>query len=127
MSLYSHAERAKSFKSDSRYPPLSAMRSSDPTRESQQNSSEEKEARDQAPDPDVEARKDFWSMVGNYMCRNMLLQEHNFTVPKNDFPVPLHHTDPLRQTKTTNDVLHEATFEDFWNLEGDKTLYEFEP
>ena len=44
--------------------------------------------------------------------------------PKGDFPVPLHHTDRHRQTKTSNDVLHEATYEDSWNFDGDKTLYE---
>ena len=45
----------------------------------------------------------------------MLLRE------RNAFPIPLNCIDVQRQTKTSIDVLHEATNDDKWNI-GDKSL-----
>ena len=44
----------------------------------------------------------------------------------NAFPIPLNYIDVQRQTKTSIDVLHEATIDDNWNI-GDKSLTLSEP
>ena len=41
-----------------------------------------------------------------------------------DFPRPLKYIDVNRQTKTSIDVLHEATIDDYWNFDGDNSLSE---
>ena len=52
-------------------------------RESQQRSSEDKdEAR--YPNPDVEARQDFWSFIGDYIYRNHVAPRRKLYVPKDD-------------------------------------------
>ena len=57
-------------------------------RQSQQNSSEEKEeARD--ADPDIEARQEFWKIMGDYIQRNHVAPRTESYVPKEDFPIPL--------------------------------------
>ena len=84
-------------------------------------SSEEKhEARD--PDPDVDARQDFWSVMGNYMYRNPLAPRTKLYVPKDGFPIPLNHIDVQRQTKTSIDVFNQATIDDYGNVDGEKSL-----
>ena len=89
----------------------------------QQKSSEEGEARDSRPD--VEARQDFWSIfVGDYICRNHVAPTTKLFVPEDDFPILLNHVDIQRQTKTSIDVLQEATIDDNWNTDGDKSLSE---
>ena len=95
----------------------------DPTRESQQHSSEEQEeARD--PDPDVEARQHFWSILGNYIFRNHVASRTKLYVPKDDFPIPLNYIDVQRHTKTCINVVHKATIDDYRNLDGAKSLSE---
>ena len=42
--------------------------------------------------------------------------------PQDAFPIPL--IDVQRQNKTCNDVLHEATIDDYWNVDGNKSLSE---
>ena len=60
-------------------------------RESQQQSSEDKEeARD--PDQDVE---DFRRIMGNYMSRNLVAPRKTL-VPKDDFPIHLNYIDVQR-------------------------------
>ena len=41
-----------------------------------------------------------------------------------DFPIPQNYIDVWRQAKTRIDVLHEATIDDNWNTDGDKSLSE---
>ena len=43
---------------------------------------------------------------------------------KDDFPIPLNYFDVQRQTKTSIDVLHEATIDDYWKIDGDRSLSE---
>ena len=54
----------------------------------------------------------------------MLLQERNSTFPKDDFPIRLSCIDVQRQTQTSIDVFREATIDDYWNIDGDKSLSE---
>ena len=43
-------------------------------------------------------------------------------VPRNVFPIPQNYTDVQKQTKTSLDVLQEATIGDYWNVGGDMSL-----
>ena len=88
----------------------------------QQTSSEEGETRD--PSPDLEARQDAWSIVGNYICRNRVAPRTKLDVPKDDFPTLQYYIDVQRQSKTSIVVLHEATIDDFWNVDGYNSLSE---
>ena len=54
------------------------------------------------------------------MYRNHVAPRTKLYVPKDDFPVPLHYIDVQRQTKTSLDVLQEATIDDYCNMDGDK-------
>ena len=43
-------------------------------------------------------------------------------VPKHDFPILLNFIDVQRQTETSLDVLHDVTVDDYWNMDGDKSI-----
>ena len=43
-----------------------------------------------------------------------------FHVPSDDSRIPMNYIDVQRQTKTSIDVLQEATSDDYWNMDGDK-------
>ena len=61
------------------------------------SSEEEGEARD--PSPNVEARQDFWSIMGDDVYRNHVAPGTKLYVPTDDFPVPLNHIDVQRDTQ----------------------------
>ena len=75
------------------------------------------------PDPDVEVRQAFLSIMRNCIFRNHFVPRKLY-VPKNGFPTALNYIDVLRQTKTSIDVFHEATIDDYWNIDGNKFLFE---
>ena len=120
MNLYSHAKRPKSCKMGSRYLPLSTKREATPRGNLSKIPSEQKEeARD--PDPDVEARQDLGNIMGNYIFTESCCSHNKTLSSKGRFPIPLNYIDVQRQTKTSMDVLHETTFDDYWNIGGDKS------
>ena len=92
----------------------------DRVRESPQTSSEEKED----PDPVVEAPRDFWSVMEDYKNRDHVAPRTKLHVPKDDFPIPLNYLDVQRETKTSIDVVYEATIDGSWNFLGDRSLSE---
>ena len=49
----------------------------------EQSSEEEGEVLDRSPD--LEARQDFWSIMGDYICRNHVAPRTKLHVPKDDF------------------------------------------
>ena len=59
-------------------------------RETQQTSAEEKEGA-QDPDPDVEVRQDFWSIMGDDIYWNHVAPRTKLCVPKDDFPIQLYY------------------------------------
>ena len=61
------------------------------------------------PDPDVEGRQDFWSILGVYIIRNHVTPRTKLYVAEDDFFEPLNYIDVQRQTKTSIDVLHETS------------------
>ena len=119
--MYSHAGRTKYCKKDRRQSTTVYKAEGDVLRESQQHSSEkQEEARD--PDPGVEAQQDFCNIVGNHTCRNHSAPRTKLFGPKDDLPILLNYIDFQRQAKISIDVLHEATIDDYWNVDGDKSL-----
>ena len=60
--------------------------------------------------------------MGNDSFRNHADPRTKLFAPKDDFPTPLNYIDVQRQMKTSIDVLHEATIDDCWNDDGDKSL-----
>ena len=90
--------------------------------ESQQHSSEKKRR-----SPGSRSRRrsstSFLEQTGR-THRNHVAPTTTLCVPKDDFPIPLNCIDVQRQTKTGIDVLHEATIDDYWNIDGDKSLSE---
>ena len=71
--------------------------------------------------------RNFWNTYfGNSLHSKsweQLSKDEN-SVPMDDFPRPLKYIDVNRQTKTSIDVLHEATIDDYWNFDGDNSLSE---
>ena len=98
MNLHRHTGRAKSCMRDRRYLPAIFKAVGDFLRETQHNSSEgRQEARN--PDSDVEARQDFWSIVGDYIHLNHVAPRTKLCVPKDGFPIPLNYMNVQRHKK----------------------------
>ena len=90
--------------------------------EFQEHSSEENEEASD-PNPCVEGRQDVWSIMRDYMYRNHVAPRTKLCVPKDGFPIPLNYIDVQRQTKTSIDVLHEATIHDYWNIDRQVSVW----
>ena len=57
---------------------------------------------------DAEARADFWSIQGDFICRHHVEPRVQLYVPKEEtFPIPLKYIDVTRTTHTNLDVLQE--------------------
>ena len=71
------------------------------------------------------ARKDVWSIEGNYICRYQVEQRAKLHVAREEsFPMPLRHIDVIRRTHATLDVEQESRTDDHWNVDGDRNLSE---
>ena len=76
--------------------------------ESERKASEE-EGDARGPSPDVEARQDVTSILGDYLYRTHVAPRTKLFVPKDDLPIPMNYIDVQRRAKTNLDVLHEAS------------------
>ena len=92
-------------------------------RESQQTFSEEREEA-RGPGPDVEPRQDFCSIMEDYTDRNQVESSTKIYVLEDDFPILLNYIDVHRQVITSIDLLQDATIDNYWNVDGDKSLSE---
>ena len=73
---------------------------------------------------DSEARRDFWSIQGDFICRHHKEPRVRLHVPKEEtFPTPLKYTDVTRATYTNLDVLQEKHKDDYWNAEANRTKF----
>ena len=99
MNIFSHVGRAKYCKKDSCYPSLCTKREATSGKHFQETCSEEEgEARD--PSPDLEARQDSVSIMGDYIYRNHVAPRTRLSVPKDDFPIPQNCIDIQRNKNT---------------------------
>ena len=74
--------------------------------------------------PDAgEAINDFWSMSGNFICRNHVEPRVKLCSPREEsFPILLKCIDVTRTTDTCKDVMLEKNIDDNWNVDGDREL-----
>ena len=97
MNLYSHAGRAKSFKKDSRYPPLCTKRCAT----SCENLSNLLQNRKEKPEIQISKLEKISAVLGEITCIGIMLLQGRNSFPKDDFPIPLNYLDDQRQTKTS--------------------------
>ena len=72
---------------------------------------------------DAEARKDFWSIQGDFIYRHHIEPRGQLQVPKEEtFPVPLKYIEVTRTTYTNLDVLQEERADDNWNVDVNRSL-----
>ena len=77
--------------------------------------------------PDAgEARKDFWSMSGNFIYRHHVEPRVKLHSPREEsFPIPLKYIDVSRTTRTNLDVMQERRIDDYWNIDGSRDLSDY--
>ena len=72
---------------------------------------------------DAEARKDFWSVQGDFICCHHNEPRVQLYVPKEEtFPIPLKYIDVTRATETNLDVMQEKRIDDYWNVAANRSL-----
>ena len=72
---------------------------------------------------DAEARKDFWSIQGDFTDRHHSEPRAQLCVLKEEtFPIPLKYIDVTRATYTNLDVLQEKRIDDYWNVDANRSL-----
>ena len=76
--------------------------------------------------PDAgEAINDFWSMSGNFKYRHHVEPRVKLFSPREEsFPIPLKYIDVSRTTRTNLDVKQEKRFDDYWNIDGSRDLFD---
>ena len=95
---------------------------SEDLREELQGNSERSQPTDETKD-DAEARKDFWSMEGDFIHRHHAEPRVQLYVPKEESsPIPLKFFDVTRTTHTSLDVLQEKRINDHRIVDVDRTL-----
>ena len=72
---------------------------------------------------DAEARKDFWSIQGDFIDRHHIEPRVQFHVPREEsLPFPLKYIDVIRSTHTDLDVAQEKRMDDYLNVDGNRNL-----
>ena len=72
---------------------------------------------------DSEAKNDFWSITGDFICRHHVEPRVKLYVPREEsFPILLKYIDVTRNTHTSLDVLLEKHIDDCWNVDGEREL-----
>ena len=75
---------------------------------------------------DAEARKDFWSIQGDFIYRHHVEPRVQLFVPKEEtYPTPLKYVDVTRDTHTNLDALQEKRIKDNWNVDAWTGLTKF--
>ena len=77
---------------------------------------------DSCPDAG-EARNDFLSMSGNFICSHHVEPRVKLYSPREEsFPIPLKYIHVFRTTHTNLDVMQESRIDDCWNIDGSRDL-----
>ena len=75
------------------------------------------------PTDDAEARADFWSIQGDFVCCHHNEPRVQLCVPKGEaFPIPLKYIDVTRSTHTILGVLQEKRLDDNWTVDSKRHL-----
>ena len=103
--------------------PFSTVRSEDFSREleGEPGESHPTESTDEA-----EARADFWSIQGDFICLHYNEPRVHLYVPKEEtFHIPLQYMDVTTSTHTVLDIMQEKKIDDYWNVDSCKHLSDF--
>ena len=72
---------------------------------------------------DGEARNDFWSISGNFICRHHVEPRVKLYVPRGEsFLIPLKWIDVTRTASTSLNVNAGESIDDYWNVDEDRDL-----
>ena len=72
---------------------------------------------------DAEARADFWSISGDFICRHHNEPRVQLHVPKEEtFTIPLKYMDVTRSTHTNLNVMQEKRIDDHWNVHAKRSF-----
>ena len=72
---------------------------------------------------DIEARRDFWSIQGDFIHRHHIESRVQLHVPKEEtLPIPLKYVDVMRSTHTDLDAAQEKRTDDYWIVDEDRKL-----
>ena len=75
------------------------------------------------PTDDAEARADFWSIQGDFICRHHNEPRFQLYVPKEGtFPIQLKYIDVTRSTHADLVVMQEKRVDDYWNFDSSKRV-----
>ena len=74
---------------------------------------------------DARIHKDFWSIQGDFIYRHHVEPRVHIFVPKEEsFPNPLKNIDVMKSTHTDLDVALEKRIDDYWNVDGNRSLWD---
>ena len=69
------------------------------------------------------AENDFWFIMGDFIRRHHVEPRVKLHVPREEsFPIPVKYIDVTRTTYTSLGVWLEKSFEDYWNVHGEKEV-----
>ena len=103
--------------------PFSTVRSEDFSRELE---GEPGESHPTESTDDAEARADFWSIQGDFICLHHKEPRVHLYVPKEEtFLIPMQYMDVTKSTHTVLDVMQEKKTDDYWNVDSCKHLSDF--
>ena len=71
---------------------------------------------------DAEARNDFWTITGEFICHHVEPRVKLYVPREESFLIPLKYIDVTRNTHTSLDVLWERSINDYWNGDGERKL-----
>ena len=72
---------------------------------------------------DAEAKSDFWSSTGVFICRHHVEPRVKLYMPKEEtFLIPMKYIDVTITTFSSLDVLLEKNIDDYWNVDEDREL-----
>ena len=72
---------------------------------------------------DAEARNDFWSITGDFICRHHVELRVKLYVPREEtFPTPMTYIDGTSNAHASMDALLEKHIEDYWNVDREREL-----
>ena len=95
------------------------VRSEDPSGELQGETGEHQPTESKG---DAEARADFWSIQGDFICHHNELRVELYVPKEETFPSPMKYVDVTRSTHTHLAAMQEERIDDYWNVDSNRSL-----
>ena len=72
---------------------------------------------------DAEAKNDFWSIIGDFICRHHVEHRVKLYMPREEtFSILMVYIDVTRTTYTSLNDMLEKNIEDDWNVDGQRIV-----